>query len=237
MDQTGVEGVGQSWIARVLPRGVRYQGRIHEQPLSELPRRRLPLSVGHDGYTAEQLERKAERNEALLMAELKAAPQDPYLWFQIAKEHQARGRTAEAALSFTEALRLAPPNAPFRHALVVRALIALKANGQVSEALILADAEVARFLDSPDFYYVIGDLYLEAASREPDRALNHFLPVVEQAWKRCLEIGERPDLDGAIAGRGGFMAAHNLAVFYETLGQAGPAADYRALEARLRQQA
>ena len=45
---------------------------------------------------------------------------------------------------------------------------------------------------------------------------------------------ERPDLDGAVAGRGGYMAAHNLAVFYETLGQAGPAADYRALAEKLR---
>jgi len=60
------------------------------------------------------------------------------------------------------------------------------------------------------------------------------LPVAESAWKRCLEIGERPDLDGAVAGRGGHMAAHNLAVFYETLGRAQEAGDYAALAKRLR---
>ena len=120
---------------------------------------------------------------------------------------------------------------------MVRALIALKANDQIAEALALADAEVAAFLESPDFYFVIGDLYLEAASREPDRALSDFLPVVELAWKRCLEIGERPDLDGAVAGRGGYMAAHNLAVFYETLGRGEQAAEYRDLTERLRPQA
>jgi glycosyltransferase involved in cell wall biosynthesis len=237
MDQPGAEGVGQAWIARVLPRGVRYAGRIHEQPQSALPRRRLALTLGHDGYLSEALARKGPRNEALLSAELQRAPHDAYLWFQLAKEHQARGRAPEAADAFVQALRLTPPDAPFRHALVVRALIALKTNGQLAEALALADAEVAGFLESPDFYFVIGDLYLEAASREPERALSDFLPVVELAWKRCLEIGERPELDGAVAGRGGFMAAHNLAVFYETLGQAGPAAQYRELEAHLRSKA
>jgi glycosyltransferase involved in cell wall biosynthesis len=234
MDQPGAEGVGQAWIARVLPKGVTYAGRIHEQPQSRLPRRRLALGLGHDGYLSAALVRKGERNEALLMAELQAQPDDAYLWFQLAKEHQARGRSPQAALSFTEALRLAGPDEPWRHALVVRAMIALKANGQLSDALALADAEVARWQDSPDFYFTVGDLYLEAASQEPDRALSELLPVVELAWKRCLEIGERPDLDGAVAGRGGYMAAHNLAVFYETLGRADQAAEYRALSERLR---
>ena len=234
MDQPGAEGLGQSWIPRVLPRGVRYEGRIHEQPVGGLPRRRLALTVGHDGYTSHNLARKGDRNEALLMAELQAAPEDAYLWFQLAKEHQARGRAPQAAICFTEALRLAPPDAGYRHALVVRALIALKADGKLAEALALADAEVPNWLDSPDFYFTIGDLYLEAASQSPDRALDEYLPVVELAWKRCLEIGERPDLDGAVAGRGGHMAAHNLAVFYETLGKTLEAAEHQALAARLR---
>jgi glycosyltransferase involved in cell wall biosynthesis len=234
MDQPGAEGVAQAWIARVLPRGVGYEGRIHEQPVADLPRQRLPLVLGHEGYLTAALARKGERNEALLMAELQAQPEDAYLWFQLAKEHQARGRAPQAALCFTEALRLAGPDVPWRHALVVRAMIALKANGQLADALALADAEVANWSASPDFYFTVGDLYLEAASQEPDRALADFLPVVELAWKRCLEIGERPDLDGAVTGRGGHMAAHNLAVFYETLGRADQAAEYRALAEKLR---
>lgn len=234
IDQPGAEGVGQAWIARILPRGVRYVGRIHEQPQSDLPRKRLALTLGHDGYSVENLARKGDRNETLLMAELQTQPQDAYLWFQLAKEHQARNRVSQAAICFAEALRLAPADAGYRHALVVRGLIALKADGKIDEALALADAEVANWLESPDFYFTIGDLYLEAASREPDRALDHFLPVVELAWKRCLEIGERPDLDGAVAGRGGYMAAHNLAAFYETLGKTEEAAEYQALAGRLR---
>jgi glycosyltransferase involved in cell wall biosynthesis len=234
MDGTGADGVSGGWIVRVLPAGVGYAGRVHEQPASLLPTRRLPLVIGHDGYTAANLTRKGDRNETLLMRELEAAPQDPYLWFQLAKEHQARGRIPQAAHCFVEAHRLAPPDARYRHSLVVRALIALKADGRLQDALDLADAEVDHWLDSPDFYFVVGDLYLEAASREPRRAMTDLLPIAESAWKRCLQIGERPDLDGAVAGRGGYMAAHNLSVFYETLGQSEPAAEYAALAQQLR---
>jgi glycosyltransferase involved in cell wall biosynthesis len=234
MDETGAAGTSQAWIARVLPAGVLYEGRIHEQPASALPRVRLPLVVGHDGYTPQNLARKGARNETLLMRELEAAPQDGYLWFQLAKEHQARGRAAQAALCFGEALRLTPAEAGYRHALVVRSLIALKADGRLQDALVLADAEVGHWQESPDFYFTVGDLYLEAATQNPDRALADFLPVVESAWKRCLEIGERPDLDGAVAGRGGHLAAHNLAALYETFRRPELAAEYRALAERLR---
>jgi tetratricopeptide (TPR) repeat protein len=218
----------------VLPRGAGYEGRIHEQPVGFERRVRLGLVLGHDGYMAGNLAAKGDRNEALLMKEIEAAPADAYLWFQLGKEHQVRERPPQAALCFAEALRLAPADAPFRHPLVVRALTALKTSGNLGEAMALADAEVANWPDSPDFYFAIGDLYLEGANADPDHALSDYLPIVESAWKRCLEIGERPDLDGAVAGRGSHMAAHNLAVFYETLGRNAEAANYRAIEARLR---
>lgn len=222
-------GLARCWIPRLLPRGACYEGRIHEQPVGPGRAVRTPLVLGHDGFLPESLARKGDRNEALLMQALEAAPEDPYLWFHIAKEHQARERSAQAALCFAEAMRLAPADAPWRHALVVRAITALKAAGRLDEALALADAEVAAWTESPDFYFAVADLYLECASRTPDRALGDFLPIVESAWKRCLEIGERPDLDGSVAGRGGRMAAHNLAMLYETLGQDALAARYKAL--------
>lgn len=224
-------GLAQCWTPRLLPRGTRYEGRIHEQPVGPGRELRLPLVLGHDGYLPDSLARKGDRNEALLMQALEATPEDPYLWFHLAKEHQARERSPQAALCFAEALRLAPAGAPYRHALVVRGITALKSAGRLAEAVALADAEVAAWADSPDFYFAVGDLYLECAAQAPDRAIADFLPIVESAWKRCLEIGDRPDLDGSVAGRGGHMAAHNLAVFYDTLGQGELAARYKALAA------
>ena len=230
-DTPGQEAAS-SWLPRVLPRGVRYEGRVHEQPIGASRSQRLALRLRHDGYTAANLARKAGRNEALLMAELNAAPEDPYIWYQLAREHQVRGHAPQAALCFTEALRLAPADAPWRHSLVVRAITALKAAGQLGEALDLAGAEIDRWPDSPDFYFALGDLYLECASHAPDRAETEFLPIVESAWLRCLEIGEKPDLDGAVPGRGSHMAAHNLATFYDLLGRKDEAARYHALAAK-----
>lgn len=237
LDQPGGEGSALTWIPRVLPRGVSYAGRIHEQPVGVGRGVPLALRLIHDGFTAENLARKGDRNEALLMLELQDAPEDPYLWFQLAKEHQVRGRPPQAALCFAEALRLAPVDVPYRHALVIRALTAFKTAGRLGEAMTLADAEVANWQDSPDFWFVLGDLYLECATHEPERALTELLPIAESAWKRCLEIGEQPHLDGTVTGRGGYMAAHNLAVFYETLRQPEAAARYKALAAQLRGEA
>lgn len=231
LDEQGAAGLAQCWIPRILPRGTRYEGRIHEQPVGPTRELRMPVILGHDGFLPDSLARKGDRNEALLMQALEASPEDPYLWFHLGKEHQARERTPQAALCFAEALRLAPADAPYRHSLVVRGMTALKTAGRLNEALALADAEVAAWSDSPDFYFAVGDLYLECAAQAPDRAVADFLPIVESAWKRCLEIGERPDLDGAVAGRGGRMAAHNLAVFYDTLGRGDLAARYRAMAA------
>jgi glycosyltransferase involved in cell wall biosynthesis len=232
MGEAGANGAAQTWLPRLLPRGARYEGRIHEQPVGAKRMRRLPLVLGHDGYMPDNLARKGDRNETLLMQALEATPSDSYLWFQLGKEHQVRERAPQAAICFAEALRLAPPDAPYRHSLVVRGITALKTAGQLHEALVLADSEVSAWTDSPDFYFAVGDLYLECSTHEPDRAATDFLPIVEAAWKRCLEIGERPDLDGSVAGRGSHMAAHNLAVFYDTVGQAELAAHYKALAAR-----
>jgi glycosyltransferase involved in cell wall biosynthesis len=63
-----------SWLPRLLPRGVRYEGRVHEQPVGGAGQRAHGPVLGHDGYTAANLERKAGRNEALLMAELGERP-------------------------------------------------------------------------------------------------------------------------------------------------------------------
>jgi glycosyltransferase involved in cell wall biosynthesis len=230
---TGPE-TGVSWIPRLLPRGVRYEGRIHEQPVSPLPRRRLDIAIGHDGYAAEQRARKAGRNERLLREELSRAPGDAYLLFQLGRELQAAERWAEAADLLARAYNLSGAGDRFRHALVVRTLFTLKSAGRHDEALALAELEFERWPDSPDFFFAVGDLYLDWGSLHPDRALEEALPLAEYCWKRCLEIGDQPDLEGSVRGRGGFMAAHNLAVVYGTLGLAEQAAAYEALAAEMR---
>ncbi len=233
-ERSAEEGVARKFIPRVLPRGVRYVGRIHEQPVSPLPHSVLAIQLRHDGYEPAQLDRKANRNEALLRAELQANPDDPYLWFQLGREHLVRDNPGEAADHLMAAYRTSGPATPFRHGIVVSALRALKRAERFPEALAFADAEHRNWPKSPDFYFAVADLYLEWASRNPASAMDELLPIVEGAWKRCLEIGEQPDLDGSVEGCGSYLAAGNLAMFYGQLGIADEAERYAQTAAEMR---
>ena len=226
-------GEAPSWLPRVLPRGVGYAGRVHEQPVSTLPRRRLPLVVAHDGYLDAQRAKKAGRNERLLTLALEAEPDDAYLRYQLAKDFEVRGRFDAAAPHYLMSLDRTEPGAAWRHDLVVRTLFTLKKLGRHDAALALADAEAPRWPDSPDFFFALGDLLLDGAASVPARA-PELLPRVEASWLRAIEIGERPELADTVRGRGSFLAAHNLAVFHAGLGHDAESRRWREREAVMR---
>lgn len=230
-DVQGRVEVAVSWIPRLLPAAVRYRGRIHEQPVSSLPRQQVPCRILHDGYRQQELALKKGRNQALLQLALAEAPDDPYLLYQLGKDFEVYEDYPNAALRFRQALRLSDGAHAFRHDLVVRAIFTLKKALLHEEAIQLAEAEMANWQHSPDFFFALGDLMLDWAVRNPAAAYDELLPVAESSWLRCLEIGEQPGLAGSVTGRGSHLAAHNLAVLYEGLGDSANAARYRALAA------
>jgi tetratricopeptide (TPR) repeat protein len=220
-----------TWISRLLPGSVRYTGRIHEQPVHLLPVRRLPLSLGHDGYRGNALAAKAGRNRALLERTVADQPDDAYYWYQLGKDHDVYGRYAEALECFDRTQAMLPAHQPlpaWTHDLFVRSLHALKCLHRHADAVERAGASMPRWSESPDFFFALGDLMLDWAADEPARA-DELVPMIEASWMRCLDIGERPDLEGAVAGRGSHLAAHNLAVLYDGLGRADDAARCRAM--------
>ncbi|CAM3805503.1 glycosyltransferase [Castellaniella denitrificans] len=227
--QGGEARQATEWTTRVLPRGVRYMGRIHEQAANsgDLPRKRLDIRVGHDGYMPEGLEAKKGRNEALLRVALAEAPEDPYLLYQLGKELALYDRHEEAADHFSRAVSLCARDQSFRHDLVMRSLYCLKRAGRLEQAILLAEEEFPYWPDSPDYFFCVADVFLDWAVRHPAEAESQFLPIVESSWLKCLEIGERPDLSESVAGRGSYLAAQNLAVLYENTGRAALAAEYR----------
>ncbi len=225
-----------SWIPRLLPAGVRYEGRIHEQPVSTLPRERLPLVIGHDGYLASQREAKAGRNERLLRIALGECPDDAYLHYQLGKDLEVRSRFDDALPHYLQALRGCEAAAAWRHDLIVRLLFTLKKTRRFDSAVELASRELERWRDSPDFFFTLGDLLLDWALAEPARGAE-LLPQIEASWRRAVAIGERPELPDSVRGRGSFLAAHNLAAFHESLGQAEPAAQWRERARRWRAEA
>lgn len=211
------ETATRSWITRLIPRGARYEGRVHEQVASPLLRVALPVHLGHDGYLAAQIAPKRHRNHMLLQRDLAEQPDDPYLHYQIARDARMRDDLDSACTHFAQALALTPPQANWRHELVWTAITIQTQAGRLDEALALADREMPHWPESPDFFFVLGDLLLDRAMADPANAIGHWLPLAEGAWQRCLAIGERPELEGSVAGRGSHLAQHNLDVIRSQL--------------------
>lgn len=220
------EAVG--WLSRVLPGALRYAGRVHEQPQHALPVRRLAVVIGHDGYVDARLAAKRGRNRRLLERALAEAPQDAYLWYQLGKDCAVYDEHAGAEAAFARAAALpGSAMAPWWMDLVVRRLFGLKSLGRHADAVDFAQAQMQAGDASPDFFFVLGDLLLDVAVAEPAQA-DELLPMIEAAWRRCLALGERPEQAGAVAGRGSFLAAHNLALVLEGTGRAAEAEALRA---------
>jgi len=222
-DQAGVDAAAtsRSWITRLLPRGTRFHGRVHEQVVSDLPRDLTPLHVGHDGYLDAQLAGKRGRNKPLLLLDLQDSPGDPYIGYQLGREAEGEDDFVAACEWFGAALSMTPANANWRHELVHRYLYCLGQAERVQEALVLAEREMPTYTDSPDFFFVLGNLLLDRALGDPDQAVAHWLPLAVAAWERCLDIGERPELEGSVHGRGSQLAQHNLEVVRSQLAMLG----------------
>ncbi|MCS6766356.1 MAG: glycosyltransferase family 2 protein, partial [Candidatus Protistobacter heckmanni] len=227
--------ISVSWLPRLLPRGVRYEGRIHEQPVSKLPRLRVPVFVNHDGYRAAQMAGKRGRNEALLVEVLKDDPHNAGLLYQLGCEYQVSDAFEKSLHYLLEAYKHGKPDDVFRHALVVRALFSFKKTGRHSEGIQFADAEFANWQHSPDFFFALGDLMLEWAGLNPDTAREELIPIVEASWLKCLELGDQPYLEGSVKGRGSHLAALNLAIVYAGMGDEEKSRQYAELGKKLRQ--
>ena len=202
----------RSWLTRLLPRGVAYEGRIHEQPISSLPRAPIDVHLGHDGYLGAQLRSKHGRNRSLLERELRERPDDPYILYQLGKEAEGAEDFGRATSLYGTSARRSAADANWLHELTIRYLYCLGRAGRLDDALALAGDGMDRWVDSPDFFFVLGNLLLDRAVSDPRDAVAHWLPLACAAWQRCLEIGERPDLEGSVSGRGSHLAQHNLDV-------------------------
>lgn len=208
----GETATSRSWITRILPRGARFRGRVHEQVPADLPREPVGLHLGHDGYLPAQLAGKRGRNLPLLLRDLEDNPGDPYIAYQLGREAEGDADFAAACDRYAQSLDATPARANWRHELVHRYLHCLGQAGRLQDALALAEREMPAYPDSPDVFFVVGNLLLDRALSDPAQAVDHWLPLAVSAWERCLAIGERPELEGSVNGRGSHLAQHNLDV-------------------------
>ena len=110
--------------------------------------------------------------------------------------------------------------------MVVRRLHGLTRLCAHEQALAVARAEQQACDASPDFHFACGNLLLDWTGRAPERAAE-LLQAAEACWRTCLELGEHPEIPGAVLGRGGALAAFNLALVCEASGRGAEAIGLR----------
>ena len=110
-----------TFVSRLFPRGAKFEGRIHEQIASTLPRVNLRGELWHDGYLETK---KSERNVTMLQAEIAREPHNAYLHFQLALEFTSLGRPQNAFASLQKARAHMKSSDPFAPNVIVDFLYA-----------------------------------------------------------------------------------------------------------------
>lgn len=211
-----------SYTSRLLPKGVRYKGRIHEQLDTELPIYPIPLLFEHDGYLRPG---KAERNLEILLEELKETPEDSYFLYQTAETLRGLKRYEEACRYYKRFYALAPVEGTgYRANGIINYLYGLIETKDWGAALEIVEKEGKKLDEYADFHFVCGILFMQAILADTKKYIS-YLPQIEQSYLRCLEIGEVPVNQG-VGGTGSFRAAYNLGTWYEAAGDFGKARKY-----------
>jgi glycosyltransferase involved in cell wall biosynthesis len=209
-DTTDTKSIYFSWLPRLLPRGVGYRGRIHEQVRSALPFIKVAVEVSHDGYLWNKLVQKKGRNRKLLMEAVSDEPDSPYYNYQLGKDFDMYGDYSEAVSCYEKALHLVLPTHMYRIDMVVRTMVCLMQLDRCELAYQFAEDEMQYCQRSPDFFYVLAHLMVSLAKKHPGRARDEWLPMAKISLMFCLKLGDAPDIEGSISGRGSHFAAGDL---------------------------
>ena len=205
----------QTLVSRLFPRGAWFEGRMHEQLISPLPRLDLEGELWHDGYLEIS---KSSRNVRLLERELEQSPESAYLLSQLALEYASLNQTAKALPCLRRAYAGLRKDEPFAPNLVVDYLYALRELNHFEEGLrVIEQAEPFCQL-LPDFHLVGGLFYLQLVRSDAARYID-YLPNIEQCFQRCLALGETTHYK-SVAGTGSFLAYYNLGTLYHVFGEA-----------------
>lgn len=217
----------QAAISRLFPKGVTYQGRIHEQVVSDLPHRLTGITVHHEGYFQTD---KTDRNLPLLLQELQIDPNNPYLLMQIAREHKNKQDFVQADRYFSKAYKATKGEEGYFPVLIVDYLYNLMKVGKLDQGYELIQAEQHRLSRHSDFHFACGMFYMDYVLGNVAAHVDK-LPRIEASFLRCLELGEHNET-GGVVGTGSFLAAYNLGVYYEVVGDNAKAVHFYELSAK-----
>ena len=222
VEENGEISKACTYTTRFIPKGIYFEGRVHEQVAADLPIIPLPLVFEHDGYLQGG---KGERNLEILLEELSEKPEDAYLYYQSARTLWLMKEYERADHYFQEFYKRVPETGTgYRVNGVVSYIYNLLEVKKYETGFEVIEAERARLGNYTDYHFACGTFYMKAIFSDVKRYVG-YLPEIEKSYKRCLEIGEAPEQEG-VRGNGSFKAAYNLGVWFEVNGDVNEAVKY-----------
>ncbi len=215
------------FTTRLVPRGTVYEGKVHEQIVSELPIVPLPLVFDHDGYLQGG---KGERNLEILLEELEENPHDPYVLYQVSRTLWLMKEFEKANGYFEKFYQFVPESGTgYRTNGVISYLYNLLELKKYEKGFQIIADEKQRLDAYADYHFACGTFYTQGIFADIQRYIG-YLPEIERSYRRCLEIGEVPEHEGVL-GNGSFKAAYNLGVWFEVNGKSREAAAFYKMAA------
>lgn len=213
--------LSQIRISRLLPKGVFFTGKIHEQVNSNLPRIDLPIELYHTGYFNTD---KSVRNLKILEMELAENPMNAYIIYQLARQYKTMKQFNDAVNYFRLSYKLTERAEEYFPDLVINYLYTLIDLKQFYPAFEVIEQMDAYLANSPDYQFVRGLFFMNFVLSDILGNID-FLPLIEESYLASLKLGKKGK-EEIVLGTASFLAAYNLGVYYEMFNQKDKAKYY-----------
>ncbi|MBQ7944872.1 MAG: glycosyltransferase [Lachnospiraceae bacterium] len=147
----------------------RFESPIHEQLVAkdknierQSTKFMLPMEVVHHGYalTPEEMQKKQERNIALIKSNVGKGGDDPYLYFQMGQSLYIMNRIDEAVEAYETVLRLNPPmDRAYVEMMIVSLSMAYVRQNRLADAMELLEKYEGQYKSARYVYTHAGILY------------------------------------------------------------------------------
>lgn len=198
------------YISRLMPKGVLYTGKIHEQIDSSLPREIINIELEHDGYLGKN---KFDRNINLLLEEFNDNNKDAYICYQIARTYQSNKMYLEAKSFFEKFYKLSNHKVDaFLDDGIISYINNTINTKDFSIGLELIEDNFTSLQNIADFHFACGMFFMEAILSDFNTYSSYY-ENIEISYLNALSVGDSSS--GGVMGAGSYLAAYNLGLFYE----------------------
>lgn len=227
-EQEGEIRKSSCFISRLVPKDTFFSGRIHEQLDCTLPRKIVSIELEHDGYLHTN---KFDRNIKLILLELKENNKDSYLLYQAAKTYYSNKMYKEACPYFDAFYNNfnTDKDAFVKDGLILYLYNVIKTH-EFEKGLKIINDNFDSLNKYCDFYFICGVFFTELVASNPEKYTCYFSNI-ELCYLNAFQLGDDATSD-SIEGTGSYLAAFNLGVFYELMGNIGKSIDYYIISSK-----